>query len=47
MTEINGNELLAFVDEAVANSNGDGWSALFELNDLVTDEEEYRAVLAA
>jgi hypothetical protein len=47
MTEINGNELLAFVDEAVAKSNGNGWSALFELNELVGEEEEYRAVLAA
>jgi hypothetical protein len=47
MTEINGNELLSYVDEAIANSNGNDWSALFELNDLVTEEEEFRSVLAA
>jgi hypothetical protein len=46
MTEINGNELLAFVDEAVTNSNGSDWSALFELNDLITEEEDFRAVMA-
>jgi hypothetical protein len=46
MTEINGNELLAYVDEALANAGND-WSALFELNDLITEEEEFRAVMAA
>lgn len=40
MTEVNGNELLQLVDQAIANSNGDGWSALFELNELVSQEEE-------
>lgn len=47
MTEINGSELLAFVDEAVANSGGDGWAALFELNELVSDAEDVQAALAA
>jgi hypothetical protein len=47
MTEVNGNELLAFVDEAVANSNGNGWSALYELNDLVAEEEDSRVAVAA
>jgi hypothetical protein len=40
MTEVNGNELLQLVDQAIANSNGGGYSALFELNELVAQEEE-------
>jgi hypothetical protein len=46
MTEVNGSELLAFVDEALSVCNGDKYSALFALNDLVEEEEEYRTAIA-
>lgn len=45
MTEVNGNELLAFLEEAVLSGN-DRWDALFALNDLVAEEEDFRAALA-
>jgi hypothetical protein len=47
MTEVTGNELLAFVDEALSVCNGDKYSALFALNDLVEEEEEFQAAVAA
>jgi len=47
MTEVNGNELLAFLDQAIDKANGNGWAALFELNELVSEEEEVRYALSA
>lgn len=46
MTEINGSQLLNFVDEAIGSTEG-GWDALFALNELISEEEEFRAALAA
>ena len=45
MTEVNGNELLSYLEDAVLN-HGEGWNALFALNDMVEEEEEFRAVVA-
>ena len=47
MSEINGNELLSIVDDAVLNFAENSWEALFALNDAITEQEDVSYALTA